>query len=253
MFYDNSELIFKITGVYYVEREEQTNMSEEQRRHTSIAYRFTGKSEFLTEKGLICAGEDSVTYIPTGADYIRNSTLEKMIVIHLQCPNNMSDPIETVENITEVKPLFQKLLSAWSSKEVSRFNRATEILYSIFTLLENKKYKNENNIPTIIKPGVEFLDSDYKNHKLRIADLARLCFISEVHFRNIYRRSFGMSPQKALNDRRFNHACDLICSGYYTTEEVAKLSGFIDVKYFRTAFKKKFGITVGEYTRKNKI
>jgi AraC-like DNA-binding protein len=46
---------------------------------------------------------------------------------------------------------------------------------------------------------------------------------------------------------RFEYAKDLLLSGYYQTKEVAIMSGFSDVKYFRTAFKKRYGVTVGEY------
>ena len=48
-------------------------------------------------------------------------------------------------------------------------------------------------------------------------------------------------------NRLIEYAKELLRSGYYKTREIAEMSGFSDVKYFRTAFKKRFGITVGEF------
>ena len=52
-----------------------------------------------------------------------------------------------------------------------------------------------------------------------------------------------------LLELRFDHATRLLSSGYYTPKQVAALSGFSDVKYFRTAFTHRFGITPTAYQK----
>ena len=49
------------------------------------------------------------------------------------------------------------------------------------------------------------------------------------------------------------HAPQLLRSGYYTVEQVAKQSGFSDVKYFRTAFTKHFGCTPTQYKARTEL
>lgn len=252
MFFDNSNQAFKIIGVFYVERRPAiTKEFETNRNHISIAYRIEGESRFICAEKLQVAPTDSVTYIPTNIKFERQGEAEKLLVIHLQGFKNTDNNIEIIENAEIVKPLFRKLLFVWETKDVKAYNQSVQILYSIFEALQNITHKQKSPIPDIIKPGVELLQTRYNEPSLRISDLSTACFISEVYFRKIYQRFFGESPQQTLKTLRFSRACEMLCSGYYSQKEASRLAGFSDVKYFRTAFKKRFGITPNEYIKKN--
>jgi AraC-like DNA-binding protein len=94
---------------------------------------------------------------------------------------------------------------------------------------------------------VTYLQAHYRDPELNVAQLASLCHVSEVYFRRVYRECFGTSPWQRILELRFSYACTLLQSGYYTVKEIANLAGFSDVKYFRTAFGKRFGCTPTEY------
>jgi AraC-like DNA-binding protein len=96
------------------------------------------------------------------------------------------------------------------------------------------------------------LHSSFRDPDLSISRLAEVCSVSEVYFRRIYGERFGISPLKALLNLRFDYAKRLLRSGYYTISQTAELSGFTDVKYFRTAFKARYGITPTQYYKKHK-
>ena len=72
---------------------------------------------------------------------------------------------------------------------------------------------------------------------------AKACFINEVSFRRLYHKHFGLSPLQEILNLRFDYAKGLLQSGYYSDKDVARLSGFSDVKYFRTAFSRRFGLS----------
>ena len=96
---------------------------------------------------------------------------------------------------------------------------------------------------------IEYMREHFRERDLTVSTLAELCHVSETYFRRIYHEHFKSSPMQALLEMRFDYAKSLLRSGYYQTKEVAALSGFSDVKYFRTAFKKRFGITPVQYIR----
>lgn len=250
MFFEDPNRVFRIIGVFYVERSACKKVIETNRNHISIAYRIKGESQLITSEGSQLASGGSVTYIPAHTDYVRKSTEETLLIIHLQGFHNMGSGIEIVENAEAVEPLFRKLLSVWETKDSKMYNRSIQLLYSIFEALQNIAYTRPTAVSDVIAPGVKLLHTRYSDPSLRIADLADACFISDVYFRNIYHRFFGESPQQTLAALRFSHVCELLCSGYYSQKEAAQLVGFSDVKYFRTAFKKHFGLTPGEYIKK---
>ncbi|HYW95270.1 MAG TPA: two-component regulator propeller domain-containing protein [Bacteroidales bacterium] len=55
------------------------------------------------------------------------------------------------------------------------------------------------------------------------------------------------SPSEYIRILRLQHACDLVQNKDYTISEVAFLSGFENISYFNTCFKRHFGVSPGKY------
>ena len=98
-----------------------------------------------------------------------------------------------------------------------------------------------------------YLNAHYRDAELNVAYLASLCHVSEVYFRRVYHECFGTSPWQSILELRFSYACELLQSGYYTVKEIAVRSGFPDVKYFRTAFGKRYGCTPTAYAARERM
>ena len=250
MFFQNPDSAFRIMGVFRVKRGNEKSVFNTGRKHTTIAYRLQGEGQFQYCGTAVTAAAGSVTYIPAGLDFWRRSTPEELIVVHLQGFGTIGDQIEVVNQMEQIAPLFQNLLSVWAIKDPLAYNRSMQLLYRILEFLQNASGQSVDSVPSIIEPGMQLLYARYKSHDLRISQLADACFISEVYFRKLFRQHFGKSPQQALTEMRFRYACDLLSSGYYTQKEAAQLAGFSDVKYFRTAFKKHFALTPAAYINK---
>lgn len=250
MFFQNPNSAFRIIGVFHMKRGNEKPVLNTGRKHTTIAYRMQGEGEFRYCGTTVTASVGSVTYIPAGVDFCRYSTTEELIVLHLQEFGASGDQIEVVNQMEQIEPFFQNLLSVWETKDPTTYNRSMQLLYRILELLQNASSQSVDCAPPSIKPGIQFLYAHYRNPKMRISQLADACFISEVYFRKLFNQHFGKSPQRMLTEMRFRYACELLSSGYYTQKEAAQLAGFSDVKYFRTAFKKRFALTPSEYINK---
>ena len=249
MFYSNADCAFRILNVYHVKREEARSVTVTSKKKTSLVYRIGGECSFSCADAKLSTAPTDVAFLPIDAAYQRTSTPEELIVVHLQCFGELDKNVEVVKNAAYVEPLFRKLLATWEDKDTAAYNRAVSVLYSIFEALQAANEHTATAPPASIRAGVALLQARYRDPGLRIGDLAKACFVSEVYFRNVFHRHFGKSPKKMLDELRFHHACDLLTSEYYTQAEVARLSGFEDVKFFRTAFKKHMGITPGEYKK----
>lgn len=71
-----------------------------------------------------------------------------------------------------------------------------------------------------------------------------------MYFRKLFREAYGISPLKFINQLRIKRAKKLLKTGYYRVGESATLSGFDDMKYFSTVFKKSVGLAPTEYLEK---
>lgn len=244
MFYSNRDMGCIIKGVYLVKGEKMTAL-EKGRTHTALSFRIKGNSviDYGDKRAVLRDG--TVAYFPAGLDYKRETLEdEEYIAIHLTAFGNIGDCVETVDDCDFLRPLFETLLDKW---EKGNYDRSVSILYKIFEELSKKEGAGAEEIPEIILPGVEYMRNNYRDPSVTVAAIAEKCHISEAYFRKLYGKFFGISPVEALLSLRFDYARGLLRSGYYKTKEIAAMSGFSDVKYFRTAFKKRFGTTVGEF------
>ena len=71
--------------------------------------------------------------------------------------------------------------------------------------------------------------------------------MSEVYFRKLFKKEYGISPQKYIIQLRIQNAVGLISTGYYSLKEIAYMSGYNDCKYFSVEFKKAMGVSPSEY------
>lgn len=244
MFFDNGKLGLIIRGVYCVDLAAGT-AHEKGRRHSAISFRIKGDSTFDCNEKSYSLRDSTVVYIPQGVDYTRKTNSnERLISVHFETFGKEEDEIETVTGCENLKPFFETLFEHWSHND---YNKCMRTLYKIFDEIKSVYSGSRAPLPVSIAKGVEYMEANYRSHKLTIAEIARVCHISETYFRRIFGAHFGISPIEALLELRFNYAKSLLRSGYYQTKEVALLSGFNDTKYFRVAFKRQFGITPNEY------
>lgn len=247
MMLDNTSRGFSIMGIYHVHREPRKKIAKN-RQHTAIAFRLKGESRFSFASTEIVADAGSMICIPAGVDYTVNRTAEELIVVHLRCYGESSDRIELFRNIPALRELFLRLHAEWETCDpLWRHNRCMAILYSIFENAQKAKLQDSDPLPSIIRPGVELLHRDFRRHSLSVTELSDECHVSEVYFRKVYKEHFGETPLEGLLGLRFDYAKSLLRSGYYSVKETAAMSGFSDVKYFRTAFARRVGLSPSEY------
>ena len=94
---------------------------------------------------------------------------------------------------------------------------------------------------------MKFILKHFNNPDLTLKEIADKSFISEVYFRKLFKKEFGVSPQKYIINLRIQKATELISTGYYSLKETASMCGYTDYKYFSTEFKKQMGVPPSKY------
>ncbi|NLB45964.1 MAG: helix-turn-helix transcriptional regulator, partial [Clostridiaceae bacterium] len=99
-----------------------------------------------------------------------------------------------------------------------------------------------------LQPAVSLMDRAY-TQALNIDDLAHQCHLSTAHFRRLFRKAYGLSPQQYIQNLRIAKAKDLIRSELYSMSEVAARSGFGNIYYFSRVFRQATGMPPSAYSR----
>jgi AraC family transcriptional regulator len=82
-----------------------------------------------------------------------------------------------------------------------------------------------------------------------VAEMAQASGYSANHFARLFKRSFGMSPYQYFIERRIQCARGLLLDPARSIAEIATASGFATQAHLHGAFKRKLGVTPGEFRR----
>lgn len=240
-----------ITKVYAYEHDfNKTQIQQVKGRNFhSISLRLSGAAVFKAGDTCFESRENSITFMPQGTDY-QTQILEggKLLVIHFTTMQKYYDlsPLLIKTDDSEIRELFHNICNNFNSGNESNYKNLS-LLYSILYKAE-RPYRH--CVPRRIRYAKEYIDSHYAE-QISISKLAQDCNLSEVHFRNEFKKYFQVSPVQYVKSVRINNAKHRLSSGYYTVAQVACDCGFDSISYFSYEFKRQTGMTPTEYIHKN--
>jgi len=225
-----------------------------------------GEKEEMTNRkyyGLCFCTEGQITYTHNGKNYVSNKdcavilpkgqsymiTREKsgtFPLVDFSCAENFTDEfiVIPIKNTEWFLRQYEKMrvLSLVEGNEFSVLGIFYGILHELFG-------RNEKNILT---PAIRCLETDFSDPTLTNLKLAQKCHISEVYFRKLFLREFGISPRQFLLDLRIANAKQLLSEGRLKSSAIAEKCGFSDSFHFCRTFKSKTGFTPTEYMKLNR-
>lgn len=95
----------------------------------------------------------------------------------------------------------------------------------------------------------EYINSNYSK-PITINELASLIYRSPSQTIRIFRKNFGISPYEYILKRKIQTAKSLLKNTAMSVQQISAELGFNDQHYFSTCFKRKTGLTPGEYRKK---
>lgn len=82
---------------------------------------------------------------------------------------------------------------------------------------------------------------------VQVEQLAAAAHMSVSHFRSVFRRMTGFSPQEYITLQKLNFACGLLRQTDLSVREVGEAAGYPDPQYFSRIFSRHFGTSPGAY------
>lgn len=165
----------------------------------------------------------------------------------------------------DIEPVFYKVKSSVSFENLFRLiyiERTNEGLYCmtkckkwlyeiIFRIKQDCREMYVPNHKAIrLKPAFDYISANFLTENINTAALAKLCNMSESHFRDIFKQTTGYTPKHYINSVKINYAAELILKrNYKNINDISTASGFNDLSYFSRIFLKIFGIRPSTYIK----
>lgn len=103
---------------------------------------------------------------------------------------------------------------------------------------------------TIVREVIQYMKDNYP-HPIQIRDIATQVHMSERHVSRLFLKATNQTIKTYLTDLRLDKACNLLLKVNIPITEVARQTGYPDMRYFSTLFRRQFGITPSAFRHQN--
>jgi len=219
------------------------------RAFAALSFREISDSRYIYRGTQLSAHSGDISFVPAGVAYDRVTEAEEIIVIHFSMLNCAEDEIRvfTPADPARYRAMFRRILDVWTEKPRGYRSAATAIFYEILAQMQYDRLGEEEARDSRIRETARYMQANFHDPSLSIAALARRACISEALLRRDFRKTYGTSPKDYLDNLRMQYAVSLLGAGYFTQTEIAQRCGYADVKYFRTAFRRRMGVCLSQY------
>ncbi len=219
----------------------------------SGTYTFSGRSFEAPRK--------SIVYVPQGGIYtclnrdcghsVPDAYLVEFNLKINSKPAILSDVPLLLDNFDPyIAELIKKAVSAYESP-VRSPAAVRAAIYSLLSALGQDAKKGFGKKFKSISPGIRLLEENpFASYS--VDELAAACNISSGCFRRLFKEYSGKSPVEYRNDLKIEMAKSLLENSNATLEVMAESLGFESSAYFCRVFKKKTGMTPGDWRSVNK-
>lgn len=242
------------TGMKY--KPQVLRSTVEGRKNSTFLYIRHGVYLYTFEGGNIRAGEGDIVYVPKGGHYTYDIPLpEETFTIQMEFDifDGAGEPVTFAPHPTVALSGASRETAALFESVVSAILGGTDLLYTTgnFLLLLSEIAKRESRVTVPvpsekIQTAVEYLRYHF-TEPVSVAYLAKLCYLSETHFRRLFARGMGMSAIRYKNRLLTDAAKKLLHTEDRTVGEIADALGYPSVYAFSQTFRRECGISPTAY------
>lgn len=206
----------------------------------------------MPDGSLICASSGDLVYTPIGSEYQvrfydRAGEGSNTVGTNFFLFDEEGNPFVLSQSILVFKDLdcggiVKKINDASEAFAESCFSEMKAGFYELLTLLSRKEKRKDMKRFRVIERGIAYMEENV-SQECSIGQIARMCNVSEIYFRRLFKEYSGLSPMEYRLKRRIERAKNYLAYEDMSVAEIAELLGFVDTAYFCKQFKAYTGVT----------
>ncbi len=157
-------------------------------------------------------------------------------------------------NTKEFSRLFGAIYHEFTHREKGFQNLIRGYLIELITLIFREIDKKQPSFTHTHQEMVDKAIAYMRNHfhtSISLDEIVSGIFLSKNYFRQLFKKTTGMSISSYIQELRIQEACRLLEITSDTSTVIAHKCGFNDTKFFYQTFKNVTGMTPSEYRKKH--
>jgi AraC-like DNA-binding protein len=175
------------------------------------------------------------------------------VAIDFVLPENETIDLPLVtpcHELADFQWIFKEMNYEWLQKNEGHHMKCQALLTLVLHKLLYERAKHETNVHVgLIKRYIV----EHYEEELTVKSLARVANINPVYCGALFKRVEKRTISDFINQVRINKAASLLESGEYNVGEVAAKTGFKDIYYFSSTFKRLMGVSPKSYRNKVEV
>jgi len=129
-------------------------------------------------------------------------------------------------------------------RELEWEEKADYLSAAYLEVMQETNVTADNDIVTAVQKVIR---EQFASPQLNIQMLGRLFHMSPTYLGRLFQERTGMKLVDYITEKRFQHACEQLCTTVKSVKEIAEEAGYPDANYFSRAFRRKTGMSPVEY------
>ncbi|MGG6312159.1 AraC family transcriptional regulator [Paenibacillus macerans] len=149
-----------------------------------------------------------------------------------------------------------KAFEEYSAKQEAYLELCRNLIQVILILVLRKKHVSINvssteKVQKEVALVKNYIDVHFKS-TITLESLAEEAHINKYYLSHLFKKTYGVSPVKYLNQVRMDTAKFLLESTNYSVLEISEIIGFKSQSYFSQTFKREIGLAPLDYRKENR-
>lgn len=237
-------------------------IDNKKRQHLLLCMLNCSATFSLKDGTKIFVPQNSLVYIPEESEYVirfsgcveeesfNSITVNFKLYDGSGTPFCLSNTIKVYpsKNFSHIIQTFHEIADNYEQAIISPM-RISGLLYILLSDIGSYYHKKKTMQKfNIISKGINVLENKGIND-IKIDDLAKMCNISPVYFRKLFKEYSGTTPIDYKLNAMIKQAKQYLLFGNKSISETADILGFSSTTYFCRIFKKKTGLTPMQYIK----
>lgn len=214
------------------------------RKYYGLTFCQGGRIVYHQQGREIVSDAKHAVFLPKGGCYtLSGEETGSFPMVNFTCANPyfseitaipLDNPTVYLKEMEEMRDYFQA-------------GRHGKVLAMLYNMLDRLAQQSEPD--SLVAPALKYMAQHYHEVGLSNAVLAAQMNVSEVHFRQLFKKACGTTPHQYLLRLRLEKAKQLLADPSLTAAAVGERCGFANAYHFSKAFKDGVGVSPLAYRK----